>query len=61
MEYNNFDENNLLKRYIVSFYYIIITISGVGYGDIFPNTIYEYLFVTILVIIAIGVFGYIIS
>lgn len=55
MTYDWFD------RYIVALYWSVITTVTVGYGDIYPVTTAERIFVIIVTLIICGVFGYCIS
>ncbi|CAA6664280.1 unnamed protein product [Spirodela intermedia] len=47
--YKNFREIDLLKRYLTSLYFAIITMATVGYGDIHAVNIREMVFVMIFV------------
>jgi hypothetical protein len=51
-------DSSFRDRYITTFYFAIISMSTVGYGDIGPKSIDERLYVTIMNIVSCGVFGY---
>ena len=46
------------KKYLVSYYYISVTINTVGYGDIVPHTTFERLFGALFIFFACGIFAY---
>ena len=48
---NNLIENSFQSIYFISLYYIITTITTVGYGDITGQTIKEIIFQIILLIV----------
>ena len=52
---------NWLNRYIFSFYYSIVTIVTVGYGDVLPQNSIERAFSSFLILVGCGIFGYCLS
>jgi hypothetical protein len=54
-------DSDISVKYIVSLYYYITTICTIGYGDIVPKTSKEKLFATFNMLLACGVFAYIIG
>lgn len=59
-QYNMINES-LQTRYISSFYYSIVTIVTVGYGDILPQNSAERVFSSFLILLGCGTFGYCLS
>ena len=56
-----FEKNSFINIYICSLYYLIATITTVGYGDIHGSTIREIIFQIILLIIGTCTYSYLIS
>ncbi|EWS71916.1 cation channel family protein (macronuclear) [Tetrahymena thermophila SB210] len=54
----NIINNNWQHNYITSFYFSIITINTIGYGDITPVTTLERIYVSGMITITCAVFGY---
>ncbi|KAL4499046.1 hypothetical protein ABPG72_016948 [Tetrahymena utriculariae] len=50
--------SSIFKRYVYSFYFIVITITTVGYGDIKPISVYEKIYVTVITILGSCIFAY---
>jgi hypothetical protein len=48
VNFNAFDENDFQSMYVFSIYFILQTLTTVGYGDHTGSTIYEYMFCMIL-------------
>ena len=60
---HNYDLMNedIPHRYVISFYYSIVTIVTVGYGDIVPQNSTERIFSSCLILVGCGTFGYCLS
>ncbi|KAL4465176.1 hypothetical protein ABPG72_019330 [Tetrahymena utriculariae] len=52
------DEDSWNIKYIYSFYFSIITMITIGYGDVYPINVYEMIYVIVMAIFSCGVFGY---
>ncbi|KAL4456609.1 hypothetical protein ABPG74_000716 [Tetrahymena malaccensis] len=53
-----YDNNTNQQNYIISLYYIIITMTTIGYGDISPFTMNEKVFMILVAIIATNICAY---
>ncbi|KRX04888.1 Cyclic nucleotide-binding protein [Pseudocohnilembus persalinus] len=54
-------EANWDKRYLNAVYFMIITMSTIGYGDVSPVTVYEKIYGIVISLIACGIFGFAIN
>lgn len=54
----NLDLTNWYSKYLYSFYFVIITLNTIGYGDITPINEYEIVFCIIFVVIGCMMFAY---
>ena len=61
ISYFDLENAGTLDRYVESIYYIFITMSTIGYGDSFPVSTNEKIFVIFMSLVACGVFGYVIT
>ena len=57
----HFDNFNFGYIYIAAIYYIIMTITTVGYGDLVGNTLAELIFQTIILIAGTCIYSWLIS
>jgi hypothetical protein len=57
----NFSFNDKFEMYIASFYYILVTIYTIGYGDIVPVNIYEKLCMILFMLIGSMLYSYAVS
>ena len=59
--YKNLDTSNFITIYLSSIYFLITTVTSVGYGDITGNSITEFIFQIFLLIIGIIAYSWLIS
>jgi hypothetical protein len=52
------EEASILERYISSIYFTFISMITVGYGDIYPTSTAERVYVMVMTVFTTGVFGY---
>lgn len=57
----NLDTTNNLYRWLVCAYFVLCTVSTIGYGDITPVSIAEIGLNIIFILIGVAYFGYVIS
>jgi hypothetical protein len=50
--------DNLLVTYLDSFYFLIETLSSVGYGEIVPTSTSQMIFIMVLQLVGLSVFSY---
>ncbi|EWS73610.1 cation channel family protein (macronuclear) [Tetrahymena thermophila SB210] len=55
------DKADIYSNYIYSYYFIIVTMTTIGYGDITAKTTEERLVMIFFTLISCGIFGYIIN
>ncbi|EAR88849.2 cyclic nucleotide-binding domain protein (macronuclear) [Tetrahymena thermophila SB210] len=61
LQHYQFDDYSFSDQYLVSIYFMIITMTTTGYGDIAPFTQYERVFILIIALVSQNVVGYSIS
>ncbi|KAM3136184.1 hypothetical protein pb186bvf_011643 [Paramecium bursaria] len=52
------EDADFITQYICSFYFSIVTMTTIGYGDITPQNVRERAFNIGMAVVAVGVFGY---
>ncbi|MBF0109367.1 MAG: cyclic nucleotide-binding domain-containing protein [Magnetococcales bacterium] len=55
------DNTDPLSIYIQAVYWLIVTVATVGYGDITPKTDISRIYATLVMMVGIGMYGYIIG
>jgi hypothetical protein len=60
LRYNSSSIDNITK-YITSLYWVVETLSTVGYGDIIPSNNLQYLYATVIMLFGVGMYGFIIG
>jgi hypothetical protein len=51
----------LSNQYLGAIYYMTTTLTGVGYGDILPTSIYEVILLSVAMVVGAGIFSYIVG
>ena len=59
--YKNLNESHFINIYLSSIYFLITTVTSVGYGDIIGNSFIEIIFQIILLLIGIVAYSWLIS
>ncbi|CAD8046163.1 unnamed protein product [Paramecium sonneborni] len=55
---NDLQDQPWLAQYLTSFYFSIVTMTTIGYGDITPQNLRERMFTICMTVAAVGIFGY---
>ena len=58
---NEVQDQGLFSKYILSFYWAIVTCTTIGYGDILPTNNYELLWALLTIIFGVAIFAFILS
>jgi Trk-type K+ transport system membrane component len=63
--YNDFHDKIRYKdatgRLLVTFYFMVTTLTTIGYGDLYPVNIYEYTLMIFIMLVGIAMFSYVIG
>ncbi|KAL4485468.1 hypothetical protein ABPG72_008336 [Tetrahymena utriculariae] len=55
------DQSNQFEQYLHSYYFSVVTMTTIGYGDYTAKTSIEYCFMIVFMIVSCGIFGYTIN
>ncbi|EAR84898.2 cation channel family protein (macronuclear) [Tetrahymena thermophila SB210] len=55
------DQSSNLEQYLHSYYFSVVTMTTIGYGDYTAKTSIEYCFMIVFMIVSCGIFGYTIN
>lgn len=55
------EQNSISSNYITALYWTTTTLTTVGYGDIVPHSNFEKLYSVVVMIIGVGLYGYLIG
>ncbi|KAL4480496.1 hypothetical protein ABPG72_022251 [Tetrahymena utriculariae] len=58
ISFQNIDNSDFYTQYIYSIYFEFITMTTIGYGDIYPCSKNEKLYVIFMTLVSVAVFGY---
>ncbi|KAL4494237.1 hypothetical protein ABPG73_018756 [Tetrahymena malaccensis] len=61
IKFYQLDTSDIYTNYIYSYYFVIVTMTTIGYGDITAKTTQERLVMIFFTLISCGIFGYIIN
>ncbi|EWS73606.1 cation channel family protein (macronuclear) [Tetrahymena thermophila SB210] len=61
IHFNQLDINNIYSNYICSYYYAVVTMTTIGYGDITAKTDQERFVMIFLALLSCGIFGFTIN
>ena len=57
----NIENSDWFVRYVYSIYFSFVTMSTIGYGDIYPVSVEEKMYVIVMLIIGSGWFAYVVN
>ena len=58
LHFHEIIDDSIGEKYLDSVYFSFITMTTIGYGDFYPQTALEKIFVILISLIACGIFGY---
>ncbi|KAL4494239.1 hypothetical protein ABPG73_018758 [Tetrahymena malaccensis] len=61
IDFNQLDRSDIYSNYICSYYYAVVTMTTIGYGDITAKTTEERFLMIFLALLSCGIFGFTIN
>jgi hypothetical protein len=58
-EVYNLEHEDIIRRVLVSVYFMMTTLTTVGYGDFLPTNVPEYAMICIIMLLGTGVFAFV--